>query len=1260
MTNSLQIGKKALTVVVAAATILWTVGLTSFVAPQASAASYGNLIKGTTLSTVYYYGSDGQRYSFPNEKTYFSWYKDFSSVVTISDAELANITLAGNIAYRPGSRWIKIVSDAKVYAVSRDGAVHWIENEATATGLAGSAWNTHIDDVPDVFFVDYTVGDSLTSPAGGYDGMVWSDGTNSFLVWNGKVSPISAAGLSANGYQSGSVLMGTGFTKAGLTAGAAITGPLANLMDAAQMVTTDTYVVGANVSVSLASDSPASSTLIETQALADLGHFMLTNNSATPATFTGLTVTRTGVSADATLSNTYLFNGNVRLTDAATISSGKISFNDASGIAVIPAGGSLTVSVRSDIANATSGQTLGVKIAASGDVKFSGGSMASGSFPLVSAIHTIATDPATFATANFADGDTANPAAAAVDPQDGYRVWQQNLTVAQNDVNLKAISFRNIGSINDADVTNWKFFVAGIQYGGTVAKEDADGYVTFDLSASPLNIKTGTHTMKVLADIVGGSGRTVTVGLRSAGDIVLVDGDYAQGVLPSVDGNSFAAMDAGAQSVNNGSLTISKATNSPSGDVTVESSGVTLGRWEVKAYGEQIKLESLPFFVNVNADAGAPANADVTLRNAMVYANGVQVGSTASLEASAAGATFTTFNFGSSLVVTPGSPVTLELKADIYDNEGAQELAANDTLQVAINLPASNNAQRISSGGFFIAPAADKTANTMTVKAGDVTVAKNTSYAAQSVVAPKTAYKVGSWTIKASTTEALNLNEIAVEFDADNDADAALATADYTNLYIQYGPVGNMVTSNIKGTVGVSNTWSLNYGVAKGATIYVNAFADVASDVTDGGAADTIMADLAISGTAVDSSTPVSGDEVDAQVITYLAAGTFTTALDGSSLVARSIAGNQEVEAAKYRFTAQNESYTINEMTLKVINADDASAIASVNIYDGSTLVGSGVLDQSSNTAALITGLSVPVNAGSYKILTAKLVLNQIGTGAGYTSRDVALTLDSVKRVDSQGVADTDATDRAGNELRVYKSVPTISAVDLTNSTIVNGQARDLFKFTVTATSAGSVALKQLQLPVNLVDTGTDDSATIEVESLKLYKNGSDVSTGSSDIFLLDESANDVEDATGLVDASTALYIVWDTSEETIAAGETVTYTIRGTMTGFDVSGDSGENDTFSIYLAGDSAHKDGGTNANTGVAGVCLADTGDGEIWQLDDTASLGTACTAADVNEADASFIWSDMSGSGHDGTETSSSDWAAGYKLLNLDLDSETWSK
>ncbi|MEK7615454.1 MAG: hypothetical protein AAB431_03675, partial [Patescibacteria group bacterium] len=276
MTNS--IAKRAFTVAVAAATILWSIGFASLVPQQASAASYGNLIKGTTLSTVYYYGSDGQRYSFPNEKTFFSWYNDFSGVVTMSDAELANITLAGNIAYRPGSHWIKITSDNKTYAVSPKGTIHWIESEAVAKGLAGDNWNQFIDDVPDVFFVDYSVGDSLTSATNAYPGALVMSGSDTWLSWGGSKMKVTAAGMTANWFKPGFVLKGTGATLSGLPAGADVTGMLAYLTDAAQKVTTTSYETAKDVSVSF-SGSPAASTLIERQGIADLAHITLTNNS---------------------------------------------------------------------------------------------------------------------------------------------------------------------------------------------------------------------------------------------------------------------------------------------------------------------------------------------------------------------------------------------------------------------------------------------------------------------------------------------------------------------------------------------------------------------------------------------------------------------------------------------------------------------------------------------------------------------------------------------------------------------------------------------------------------------------------------------------------------------------------------------------------------------------------------------------------------------------------------------------------------------
>lgn len=122
----------------------------------------GTLIKGS-FSAVYYCGADGMRYVFPNEKTYKTWYADFSTVVKISDTNLANIPRGGNVTYRPGVRMVKMNTDPKVYAVSRGGVLHPIKDEATAVAIYGSSWNKMIDDIPEAFFTNYTIGSAINS-----------------------------------------------------------------------------------------------------------------------------------------------------------------------------------------------------------------------------------------------------------------------------------------------------------------------------------------------------------------------------------------------------------------------------------------------------------------------------------------------------------------------------------------------------------------------------------------------------------------------------------------------------------------------------------------------------------------------------------------------------------------------------------------------------------------------------------------------------------------------------------------------------------------------------------------------------------------------------------------------------------------------------------------------------------------------------------------------------------------------------------------
>jgi hypothetical protein len=124
----------------------------------------GSLIRPIGMSPVYYCGADGKRYVFTNEKVYFSWYKDFSGVIAIPPADMAAIRIGGNVTYKPGSRLVKIVSDPRVYAVSKGGVLRWVPSESVASFYFGAAWATLIDDIPDSFFFSYTIGAPLTLP----------------------------------------------------------------------------------------------------------------------------------------------------------------------------------------------------------------------------------------------------------------------------------------------------------------------------------------------------------------------------------------------------------------------------------------------------------------------------------------------------------------------------------------------------------------------------------------------------------------------------------------------------------------------------------------------------------------------------------------------------------------------------------------------------------------------------------------------------------------------------------------------------------------------------------------------------------------------------------------------------------------------------------------------------------------------------------------------------------------------------------------
>ncbi len=114
-------------------------------------------------SAVYFYGKDCKRHAFPNDKVFFSWYPNFSSVRTVFTDVLASMPLGKNVTYRPGVYLIKVPSLPNVYAVGHGGVLRWVIGESAASSLYGSYWSSYVQDLPESFFGDYTIGQGIWS-----------------------------------------------------------------------------------------------------------------------------------------------------------------------------------------------------------------------------------------------------------------------------------------------------------------------------------------------------------------------------------------------------------------------------------------------------------------------------------------------------------------------------------------------------------------------------------------------------------------------------------------------------------------------------------------------------------------------------------------------------------------------------------------------------------------------------------------------------------------------------------------------------------------------------------------------------------------------------------------------------------------------------------------------------------------------------------------------------------------------------------------
>ena len=1239
MSNSFQIGKRALTVAVAAATILWSVGFSAFVIPMtASATSAGDVVRSTSLSTLYYYASNGKRYAFPNEKTYLTWYSSFSGVVTLSDSEMAAIPLAGNVVYRPGSRWVKIQSDPKTYAVTPSGAIRWIETEAVAVGLAGSSWNTFIDDVADVFFADYTVGASLTSAANGYNGMLVSSGGSTYLLWGGQKRLVSGDGLSLNRYQTRFVLSGTGVSVSGLTSGADLSSADSELTNTAQTGAVVTTTGG--LTVSLASDSPASMTLPSQASGVTVMKFNLTASSGA-VTISQIDLRMSGLGATTNITSTYLYEGNSRLTNAKTFNSTtRVAYFGSLALS-LTAGQTRTLSVVVDMADVTSsGNTFDVDITAASSITST--ATVSGSFPVTSAVmNTSSTDVGSVTIAK--NGTITNPIVGG----EKHKVAEFKLTAGSSeDVKLYRVKLDVRSAADHSNFTLWQ--------GSTKLADGTKGAdtVTFVLP-NPYTISQGNNRIfQVQADVGGENGDFIKVALEETSDIYAVGAKYGFGVVVTktdydeTGGNCAATTDDCSYSVvQGGKLTF--AFNGPvATKIGRDSTGVKLFRFTLTSQNAT-EIRDIDFSF-AGSDFEGTASTDFNYQNFRLVnaATGNTVMGPMEFADSTTTATVATLDFTDDFSMTAGQSIDVELLADVKSGTAPYDVADADTITATLDVSGisardSNNDDLTL--GTDIVPSADIAGNAMTVDISALTIAEATPPANKTVV--KGAQNVDFLGLSFQAGASSDITVSAITFAGYGDDDATFAAdakdVDPSSYILSCSLYDGTSGALIDGPESFTGTFAAGSGldvafsgfswiIPAGETYKMIARCNLPNitpqNVGGAGANDIFALELNAAadvtsvnddGDAVDE-TLTSGNTTQTVGITVTAAGSLAVVLAGDNPNSTIVLSNSTgVLVSKFKVTATNESFKITKLTMENDDLGALNGVTSLMLeylnQAGATKTATGYLV---GGIATFDGLelyapqdnpvylSVKANSGDFTVSSDNAVsasgdVMDIEWSSDEDNDDEfeATGLSSGTKLDDDDLASSFAganTDAflAANAHTMYKTKPTLSLASGSPSGAGVPGLSEVFRFNLAADSRGDVTVDELVFKVTISENGAtawnlcdlDDGATgLDNDDFTLY-NTADLATaiegGDSDWVLYDSDNTTCADD----GAETIDYLgLTLTTSQVISAGTTKTYALYMDTTGAN----SANDDSIRVDIPLEAEAPTGGTDPD----GVILWD---------------------------------------------------------------------
>jgi hypothetical protein len=1259
--------KKLFSSFVALTTIAWSVGVGSLALPSmASAAVAGELIKASGPA-VYYYASDAKRYVFPNEKTYFSWYMNFNSVRTITDSELASIMIGGNVTIRPGTNLVKITTDPKVYAVAPNGVLRWIESEAIAITLYGASWASRVVDVPDGFFVNYSVGSSI-STAQHPDGTVitYAGDSNRYVVWGGMKRKLVDPAFAANNFNPMYVIT----TAVSYPNGTDVTGRESALAD---VVAPGATTVGGSVSAALASDTPAGQNVPQGASSIQLAKYNLTAGSA-GVLITGLSLRRVGVGASGDFANVYLYKGDgTRLTTGRTINSSTnlVQFN---GLNLsIGAGQTYSVVLVGDTnSSLTAGGQHSFEISDAASVVVSGtGSSVSGSFPIRGNVFTIGTTSASRLDVQKGTTPT-NPQIGSTEAE----ISNFKLVAQGNDIEVRRVTLLQTGDISNADLTNLKLYQGSTQVAMTPSL--AGDKIVLNFSPAYLVTDGTTRVFSLKANVAGRSGRTIKTYVEYSTDVYAIDTEFGTGARVCIDSTSPCAGTFDGTSSNFITVTteggqFTTTYNGPAtSDIAKGSQDVQLFKFAVTASDSMLEVRKMYFTLTgltsndkVRGTSGTDYFRDLKIKNLDTGATlmgpvNITSGSPAAGSPAQSSGVLT---FTDSFNVNAGQTLNLAFTADLTNSadDVSGEFADDGNNQYRAimgsggTLFGASDIRIVDTGEFLpvteIVPNTTINGNPMTVKASSLSISLAASPTAGTAVKKEAMIPTAGFVFTAGSQSQILIRSVKLTGRADVTATGTYALADLNDaitscaLFDGSTQVGNAESPD--GTTGAMNITNVNVTVPQGSskTLVAKCTADsvVASQwdkfAVGIAAAGDVTADDQDSNTVTPTlSASVSGNAgaTPSLVQTVMNGGTLTIATDNLRQSTILVAGGDVWQnLAQFKATAQFEAMKLERVA--VTSTGDAAnfsmiAIAKDGVVAGSDILPSGVaatrdIDLTASPIMVPKDGSVTFqlwgkignvqSSSSVSGATTGVVRsgNQVtlGLNAGLVTGNWDASYSGMFNVRTVGLASGDLVYSAGsatvgNAFVIRKSKPTVTRQTLSTTTLANGSSQDLYRMQVSADSAGSVAVKKISF-----DFSKTGSTTLT--NFRVRKGSTDMNL--ADYAIVDANGTDLEAGSLVAGTSTGRIVVTFTNEETITGSGNV-YTLYATPAGAVAS------DTVSIAptrnLAGTilTGYIDEEVIAGTGLTNATFNMPG----------ANLDTASSPDGTADAAGTFVWSDLS--------------------------------